>query len=246
MKAVILAAGMGTRLQPLTKDIPKCLLNIDGKTLLDRSLINLAEFGIRDVIIVTGFQSDKIEQTFGNSYHGIDLCYVTNPRYSETGSMYSFSQARDLIDDNILLLESDLLYEQKAIKVILSSPLDDVILVSNLLHSGDDVYICINNKQQITNLGKNIPELEKQQAIGCLVGISKFSPTFLTELFEQAERDYANNILTDHYEESVLKTSRSGHPVYVEQCSDLRWIEIDNQSDLTRAKQEILPSIMGR
>lgn len=243
MKAVILAAGMGTRLWPITTYLPKCLLSLEGKTLLERSLRNLARYGIRDVIIVTGFQEEMITRMFGKTYDGLSLNYVTNPRYSDTGSMYSLSQSRALIDDHILLLESDILYEPKAIEMLLDSPFADVILVADLLHSGDDVYICVNTAQQITNLGKHLPEREKQEAIGCLVGISKFSPEFLAFLFQQAEQDYANKTLMSHYEGCVLETSRSGHPVYVKQCRDLRWIEIDNASDLARAQQEILPEI---
>lgn len=246
MKAVILAAGMGIRLKPMTGKLPKCLIEINGKTLLEQSLDSLKENKIKEVIIVIGFYGNLIKQRFGENYKGINLRYIENKNYSRTGSMYSLSQIKDMIDDDILLLESDLFYDQRAIKILLDSKFRNAILVAKLLNSEDDVYVVINKNNEITNLGKNIPEKDKKQAIGALVGISKFSKEFLSNLFKKAEQDYKNNKLGYPYEECVFeisKTDKLENTIYAELCKDLNWIEIDNKEDLKRAKEEIYPKL---
>ncbi|MCH8003682.1 MAG: phosphocholine cytidylyltransferase family protein [Nanoarchaeota archaeon] len=245
MKAVILAAGMGIRLRPMTEHYPKGLIEIDGRTLLECSLDALKEIGINDVIIVTGFYSSSIKKKFDGEYNGTKLKYIENDMYSTTGSMYSFSKAKKLINEDILLLESDLLYDKNALKTLLNSEFRDVILVAELLNSGDDVYICTNERNEITNLGKKIPEEDKKQVLGALVGISKYSKRFLPKLFKKAEQEFANNELNYHYEETVFATSKLGNPIYAELCKGLNWIEIDNENDLKRAKEDIYFKIKG-
>ena len=243
MKAVILAAGMGTRLWPVTKDLPKGLIEIDGKSILERSLENLMLNGITEVIIVIGHCENLVIAKIGEKYNNMAIRYVYNGDYPRTGSMYSFSKTKSLINEDILLLESDILYESSAIKRLIESKHKNVILVSNLLLSGDDVYVVITDNLQLLNLGKNISEKDKQMAVGALVGISKFSKEFLAKVFETADEDYAKNELNYHYEECVLKTSRIAHPVYVEMFEGLNWIEIDNEQDLKRAIKDIYPKI---
>ena len=100
-------------------------------------------------------------------------------------------------------------------------------MVADLLNSGDDVYVCSNQENLLTNLGKNIPEEDKQNATGALVGISKYSKEFLPTLFAKAEQDYALGKNKYHYEECVFATSQLGHSVHAELCENLNWIEIE-------------------
>jgi len=243
MIAIILAAGSGLRLRPLTHKIPKGLIEIDGKTLLERSLDNLSTNGIKKVIIVTGYLGNMIKEKLGSNYKDIEIIYTENKEYRETGSMYSFSQAKKLIDDNdedIILLESDLLYDKKAIKAIINSEKKDFILVAPLSNSGDEVFIVTDDKRRLTNLGKEIEN--KEEAIGELVGISKFSREFLGKLFGTAEQDYKIKENNYHYEEVVFKTNKE-YPVYAVLVDNLTWIEIDKDDDLKKAKEKIYPRI---
>lgn len=242
MIAVILAAGMGVRLRPLTHDIPKCLIEIDGKTLLERSLDNLAEFGIKKVIIVLGHLGNMIKDKLGSNYNGVRIIYIENKEYAKTGSMYSFSKAKDVIDDDVILLESDLLYDKKAIKEITKSRFKNFVSVAKCSGSGDEVYICVDKEKNLTALGKEIEN--KEEATGEFVGISKFSKEFLKELFKIAEKDYKKGEKNYHYEEVVFKTSEKWSiPGVV--IDDLAWIEIDKEEDLKRAKEKIYPKIKG-
>ena len=242
MKAVILAAGMGTRLGEYANGNPKCLLEIDGSTLLERSLTNLGNGGIREVVIVLGFRGESIKALIGESYKGIDIAYAQNPDYQTTGNMYSLAEAKHLLNTDTMIVEADLIYQGDAISRLISAKERDVILVGRLLHHGDDIFILANDEGHITDLGGKIKHHDK--AIGALLGISKFSPEFMEKLFEQASRDFAEGKTNFHYEETILETSRSGHPVHALICHDIHWTEIDNEVDLKRAREEVYPKIV--
>ena len=169
---------MGTRLDPLTNDIPKAFIRIDGKSLIIRSLDNLNDVGINDIIIVLGYLEDFFKKKIGNRYKNLDITYISNPNYSVTGSMYSLSQTEGLIKNNILLLESDLLYEKIALQSLINSPEPSEILVAPLSGSGDEVFIHVNKNNELIDLGKQIKN--KEEAIGELVGISKLFVLKLT------------------------------------------------------------------
>jgi len=243
MKAVILAAGMGTRLRPLSNNIPKAFVEIDNVPLIIRSLENIKSFDIKDVIIVVGYKGDYFKKKIGTKYKKIKINYVLNEDFSKTGSMYSLSKTEGIVDDDILLFESDLLYEKKAIQCLLDSEEPNEILVATLSGSGDEVYIVVNENNELINLGKKIDN--KKDAIGELVGISKLSFDFLTELYKLAKIDYDNNNLNYHYEEVIFKLSKT-NPIKCRLIQDLNWIEIDNLEDLNRAKNIIYPKIQSK
>jgi choline kinase len=173
--------------------------------------------------------------------------------------MYSLSQAERLpasklpasklpasnLDDDIMLLESDLLYDSRAIGALLESGRRDAMLMAEPLNSGDDVYMCIDGEMRVTNLGKKLPDEARASVAGCLVGVSIFSREFLHDLFAMAREDYSRGDRSYHYEECVLNTSRRGRPVYAVYCPELNWIEIDNQNDLRRAQTEVFPRLIG-
>ena len=243
MKAVILAAGMGTRIRPLSNEIPKAFIEIDGAPLIIRSLENLKSVGIKEVIIVIGYMKEYFKKTLGKQYKDMNIVYSLNNNYNKTGSMYSLSQTEGVIDDDILLLESDLLYEKKALDVLVNSAELNEILVAPISGSGDEVFIIVNESGDLMNLGKNISE--KNNAIGELVGISKLSLDFLLKLYEKAREDYENNENNYHYEEVIFKLSKT-YPIKCKLINNLSWIEIDNMNDLKRAKEVIYPAILAK
>ena len=243
MKAIILAAGMGKRLRPFTEDLPKPLLNIDGKSLITRSLDNLNDVGMREVIIVVGYLQDMIKKKIGKYYKNLKITYISNPIFSRTGSMYSLSQTEGIINDGIILLEGDLLYEKKALQTLINSPEPNEILVAPLSGSGDEVYICVNESNELINLGKNIDN--KDEAIGELVGITKLSLDFLSNLYKKAEEDYEKNKDLYHYEEVIYRLSKTYH-IKCNLIDDLNWIEIDNENDLNRAIKIVYPKIKNK
>ncbi len=243
MQAVILAAGKGTRLKAKTDTLPKAMIEIEGKPLLEYSLDALAQSGLSDVIIVVGFRHETITRRFGNQYRGLKIRYVENDQYAVSGSMYSLSLVQDIIADEILLLESDLLYEPHALCRLLDNEYPNSILVAGMSGSGDEVYICTNEKQEIIELGKNISDISRQSAIGELAGISRFHRSFLELVFTTARKDFRNGEMNFHYEECVFRTSRQSIPIHAVTATELAWVEIDTAADLQRARDLIFPRI---
>lgn len=229
MQAVILAAGLGSRLGDLKRGLPKGFLYIDelGESLIMRSLRLLKEAGIREVIIGTGFESRAYEK-LSSEFSDETFCIRThkNEKFASTGSAYTLHCLRECITQDFLLLESDLLYEEQALKMLLNDERSDLILASHATYSGDEVFMCLGDGR-LTDLGKDRDRLD---SIDCeLVGISKVSFKTFMGLDCLIENDY----------EYLLK----GFEVLVPQS--LVWCEIDCAKHLDRAKRLVIPKILG-
>ena len=111
MKAIILAAGMGTRLLPITLSVPKCLVPVNSKPILEHQLDALLKAGVRDTILVVGYLSELIFDKYGTRYGGMNIHYVRNQIYDRTNNLYSLWLARLHLDNQVLLLEGDLFFE---------------------------------------------------------------------------------------------------------------------------------------
>ena len=121
-RAVILAAGEGTRLQPLTADLPKCLVKVDGKPLLMRALDALASQGVDEAVIVIGDGGDTIRERIGKSYAELAIHYVEAPHYETTNNIRSLWDARRYLDQDILLLEADVVFDPEVVGALLGTP----------------------------------------------------------------------------------------------------------------------------
>jgi choline kinase len=126
---------------------------------------------------------------------------------------------------------------------LLDSGRPNGILVAGLSGSGDEVYICANDRQEIIELGKNISVRSKQSAIGELAGISRFQRRFLELVFTAAREDFQNGEMNYHYEECVFRTSQKTFPIHAVTATELAWVEIDTAADLQRAQDQIFPLI---
>ena len=112
MQAIILAAGMGKRLGKYTKSNTKCMVEVNGKRLIDRTLTELSKIGVRRTVIVIGYYGKELKEYVGNSYNGMCIEYVVNNIYDKTNNIYSLFLAKDkLAEDDTLLLESDIIFE---------------------------------------------------------------------------------------------------------------------------------------
>lgn len=238
--AVILAAGLGSRLKDRTKEKPKAFLEIDGKTLIERSIQNLLEGGISEIIIGTGYLShffDNLKKQYPM------ITTVRNDDYAKTGSMYTLYNLKSIIDTDFLLLEGDLLYEKNALRALLQEPHVDTILASGQTNSNDEVYIEADMNNNLINMSKNIKELKLIS--GELVGISKISKSTFQLMCDYAESRYNKNDLEFHYEDDFVGIS-SEKKIYIKKIDDLAWCEIDDENHLSRALTEVYPIIKER
>ena len=116
MKALILAAGYGKRLRPITDKIPKSMVAVNGTPLLINALHNLTELGINQIGIVVGHMADYIRSSIGDKFNGANIIYYENPRYLETNNIYSLYKALDFFDDDSLMLECDIFYRLELLR----------------------------------------------------------------------------------------------------------------------------------
>lgn len=238
--AVILAAGLGSRLKDRTKEKPKAFLQIGGKSLIERSIDNLIEQGITKIIIGTGYLNEYFD-ALKDQYPMI----VThrNDDFAQTGSMYTLYNLRHLIDEPFLLLEADLLYEKNALISILQTGKPDVILASGQTHSNDEVYIEANANSDLVNMSKQVSEL--QHISGELVGISKVSEKTFGAMCDYANARYDTGDRSFHYEDDFVGIA-DNIPIHILKIDDLVWCEIDDEQHLQRAQQKVFPIIKQR
>jgi len=239
MKAVILAAGIGSRLG--ISNVPKALVQINGKCLIQYSLDNLKKIGISEIVIVIGFMGNLVKEKIGTHYEGMSIKYVENEDYSTTGSMYSLSKTENLIDDDIILLDADILYDGNVLQKLIDSSFENVMVATPAVGSRGDMHIFTDIQNNLVSLGKNIAN--KQNAIGEIVGITKLSLNFLKLMYVTAKENYLKSQIKQHYEESILETSKKGHHVQCMFMEKFVWTDIDTKEDMTRMREEIFPKL---
>jgi 2-aminoethylphosphonate-pyruvate transaminase len=237
--AVILAAGLGSRIRERTGEKPKGFLKLDGVPIIELSITKLIEMGITKIIIGTGYQKEDYEE-LALKYPQIQCVYNSN--YARTGSMETLYILKDLIHKDFILLESDLIYEKKALKLLAENEKKDIILASRLTNSGDEVYIETDEYNHLVTMSKDKEKLNSIFAE--LVGITKLSYSTFQTLCHFAEKDLDNFRKMD-YETGLVKISKVIN-IDVTKENDLVWCEVDNESHWERAVQFVYPIIKAR
>jgi L-glutamine-phosphate cytidylyltransferase len=232
--AIILAAGTGSRLRPLTDSMPKCLLEVGGQALIDHQLSALGRCGISDVTVVVGYCGDRIR-----SHLGPRVRYVTNERYELTNSLYSLWLARHVMGSGAFILNSDVLALPELFETLLNSPAADAILVERGdTFEAEDMKVMLN--------GALVLDFGKQLSIECAhahnVGVAKFSALGASRLAGCLEQlvsaGHENDWVPLAFREFALRW-----PLTAVATKGLPWIEIDFPHDLARACDEVEPAI---
>lgn len=245
MRAVILAAGVGSRLfgddrsQP-----PKCLIEFNGKTLLARHIELLRDIGIDGLTLVVGYRKDLVCLEALNSAPEGYVEIVENPMY-RGGSLISLWQARHALrsSEDTLFMDADTLYDPALLKRLVKSPIASAFSFDEALDEGEDpVRLCLRNGE-IADFGKQI--VGHFDAIGEWPGFTKFSPETGAKLADSLERHIeAGNLMApcEDAMRDVILGERDGTFGIVD-ISDLKWVEIDFPDDLKKANEEILPTL---
>lgn len=226
-KAVILAAGMGTRLRSITNnEIPKPFLKINNKPLIERSIEKLKDSGIKEIIIVTGHLNHFFDE-LKNKYEGIQT--VKNDEFAITGSMASFYCAKNLIGkDDTLLLEGDLIYEIGALESILNDEHKDVVLLSEDKKMTDDYYVELSIEKNLLKLTNNLSEI--QGDFGEWTGIQKLSNNLVQLMFKKFEDEKNPKLGYEYCLEKVAKDNL----IYCKKVDGILWSEIDDSIQLDK------------
>ena len=239
--AIILAAGRGTRLRNTWPDLPKGFVEIDGEPLIERSLRLLSQAGITRMVIVAGYKAEVYEALAARRT-GVEV--TLNTEYATTESMASLARALDIVDDDFLLLESDLFYEPRALRTLLDSAEPDSLLASAPTGATDEVWIDAP-QAKLRRLSKRRSEID--DPAGEFVGILRISRA----LGRRMHADYRAFVETKGhgrmaYETEALVGAAVEHPVHVEVVPDLLWGEVDYESHYHRLVDEVVPELARR
>jgi 2-aminoethylphosphonate-pyruvate transaminase len=237
--AVILAAGRGTRLAGAGVQVPKGLVEIGGEALVSRSVRQLSERGITDIMIVTGHQA-ALYDAFAAARVGVRCVY--NERFDVMGSLESLRCALSVTVGPFLLLDSDILYESRGLDALLQEPGEHAALVSGLTGSGDEYYVWTDGGRRIRYFSKSLEDQADAPA-GEHVGILKVGPALSSALLARAPAHLERKPL-DSYE-TLLIDLLGQHRVMNAEVKDLRWSEIDNEAMLDTARNVIWPALVA-
>lgn len=238
--AVILAAGLGSRLRGELEDRPKGFLRLGERSIIEESIELLQGAGIADILIVTGHCAEHYV-ALAERLPGLRT--VHNREYAVSGSMYSLYCAREQIDADFLLLESDLVYEPRALATLLAEPAPDAVLLSGPTGAGDEVYVAAPGGYLAT-MSKDPTTLDST-VTGELVGISKISLPLYRLMLEIATEAFSRSLRYD-YETDCLVAAARQRRIACPLVPDLVWGEIDDPQHLARAKERLYPEIRRR
>ena len=246
MKTVLLAAGIGQRLGDVSANLPKCLLKFAGKTLLQRHLGILKHFAVSEIIIITGYQSDLVEQEIvrvGNDGH---IRIVENPDYRK-GSIISMLLGLQALanEPDIILMDTDVLYDYRILERLLITRHQNCFLLDRNFEQGEEpVKLCVRDEQLI-EFRKKIDDNLKFDYQGESVGFFRFNNDTADKLIQSANNYLARGEDTQPYEECIRDLLLMDPGSFgFEDITGLEWIEIDFPEDINRANTEILPKIL--
>lgn len=228
-----MAAGMGTRFGQMTEKIPKGFIPYNGIPMVVRSIRTLIDCGIDRIIIGTGYKKEEYE-SLAKDYPQIEC--VFSPRYAETNSMYTLYNCRDAIGNNdFILLESDLVFEKKAITSLMECPYESAMLITPVTKFQDQYYVEMNDKCQLVNCSTDKTKINPS---GELVGIHKIGSEFFRILVDEYGKIVQEKPKLG-YEFQLLDVSKRIRPMNVLKVDGLKWYEIDDINDLDFAQKNV-------
>ena len=240
MQVVIPAAGMGKRLGELTSDKTKCMVQVNGKTLIEHCLDIVTSFKISRIILIVGHEEKKLKELIGSNYNNIEVIYIQNKEYKTTNNIFSIYLARKFfkIEDTILI-ESDLIFEKKVLKKVIESRFKDLAVVDKYQSWMDGTAVRIDTTGSIDNfISKSEFNFEEIDCYFKTVNIYKLSRDFSRKIFVPFLEAYSKAIGKNEYYEQVLKVLvdiKMGQ-LKALTLKDEKWFEIDDLQDLENAE----------
>lgn len=231
--AVILAAGRGSRLGSLGESLPKCLVEVGGRSLVEHQLQALREVGVRKVVVVVGFRADAVRARLGTRVR-----YVENTRFAETNSLYSLALARDAVTGPFMLLNSDTLAHPLVYRRV-AEHRGSALAYDSRSGAEDEHMKVVFANDRLVRIDKRVP---RGEAHGENVGILKFDGTAAPRLFERAASLVLGGREND-WAPAAVQALAHDTPVRGVDVADLPWTEIDFQRDLDHAHASVWPTV---
>lgn len=257
MQAIILAAGMGRRLGDYTKDNTKCMVPVNGVRLIDRLLGQLAKQKLQRVVIVVGYKGKELREYIGNRYDGqLNIEFAENPVYDKTNNIYSLAIVKDkLQEDDTLLIESDLIFSDNIIPMIVENTNPNLALVAKYETWMDGTMVRLDDDNNIVNfISKDAFDYNDVDSYYKTVNIYKLSKQFSQHKYVPFLDAYTKAVGNNEYYENVLRiiSLLNSHDMKALPIGNEKWYEIDDKQDLDIAEalfadeKDVLRKYYGR
>jgi len=239
-RAVILAAGLGTRLRPFTDERPKPLVEVHGVPILHNALRNLAAVGVEHTTIVVGYRKEVIQRSYGVDFEGMRISYAESSVFDRTGSAYSMWLAREaLLEGDAFLLEGDVFFDVETLKRLLSRNGDVAALdVFDETMTGSAVVLSSHGAVTEFRMHQTAADLGREPLYKT-INIYRFTAATLRNAIVPRLDAWIDNGGTKTYIEQFLATLVADRSIDLQTsvCSDVRWFEIDSEADLRTAER---------
>lgn len=258
--AVILAAGIGSRLSPLTDNCPKSLLIVGSSVIIERMIRNCLSCGISQFILVLGHRADEIKKFVDKSFRGIRVTYVINERYRDTNTGYSLMLAASAIGGSeFIKFDADVVFDVKILHQLVDDDQPNVLCIDrNIALEDEEVKVITDDQMQVLEVGKSV---DSKLALGESIGIEKIGaetgPLLFAELAEMMEHTAH---LQDYYEAAYARLVKKGIIFHALDITGLNWSEIDTAQDfetanalfrspvttMSRAQQKVIDDVAAK
>jgi choline kinase len=240
MKAVILAAGKGTRIRSVHGEHPKCLIEVDHTTILDHQLDALSMVGINDVVIVVGYEKEQIiAHVNARTLLSPRIRFIENPAFAITNNIYSLWLALEWVrGDSFIVLNADVIFNPEILDVAVR-PYAPISMIVDPLWRDETMKVVILD-DHVIRMSKNI---SREEFSGTYIGITVFSKAIQDRFFHKMEDVIAGGRVNEFFNVAVQELANEGVPVGYTGTDGLPWAEIDDPVDLTFAQHNVFPQL---
>lgn len=247
MKAVILVAGFGSRLRPLTDTTPKALLPLGDTTGLHRMVSELKKHGITEIVFVTGHFEEKIKAYVNEHFPDITAHFVRNDKYDKTNNGYSLLMAEPYVrGESFVKFDGDVVFDPAVLRLLLASPDDANYVCLDKCQVNEEVLkVQLGDGGEVISMSQHIPV---EKAAGESLGIEKISAQFSGQLFDTLRRIMLDTKNWQEYYEFAYEDllSQKAMPFKCADVTGYNWVEVDNQEDYRLAHQYFVPELPVR
>jgi|SRR5215469_2158499 len=244
MKAVILAAGQGTRIRSVHGEHPKCLIEVDDTTILDHQLEALSMAGINEVVIVVGYEKEQIVAHVRNKRLRYDqrIHFIENPAFAITNNIYSLWLASDwLHGDSFIVLNADVIFDPDILNSAVE-PYAPISMIVDPLWRDETMKVMIED-DRVTRMSKRISQ---EEFSGTYIGLTVFSESIQNRFLDKLDNLIAAGRVNEFFNVAVQELADEGVHIGYTSTDGLAWAEIDDPLDLTFAQQAVFPNLAAR
>jgi len=236
MKTVILAAGAGSRLKPLTDHTPKCLLKVGGKCILEMTVENLLATNNSDIIIITGYLENKIREFLGKRFPQLKIAYINNSFYASTNNILSLWLAKDaVLGDDMMMMDSDIVFDKRIITKLQNSGYRNCLALKQHDVHDEEIKVKTDPQGRVIEISK---EVNLSEAAGESIGIEIFGKEALKELYFILDRKVVTEKEVNQFYEAAFQ-ELSENDLYIVDTTEYFCMEIDTEEDLNTAQELI-------